>query len=97
MNYTFAPFAKPLYVMLKPIGSVCNLRCKYCYYLDKKQYYPEEKRYIMSDELLELFIQQYIESQTMFDRWRIMIINFIRENSRFTQNEKTMSKPPGDK
>ncbi|GHV22888.1 anaerobic sulfatase maturase [Bacteroidia bacterium] len=67
MNYTFAPFAKPLYVMLKPIGSVCNLRCKYCYYLDKKQYYPEEKRYIMSDELLELFIQQYIESQTMFD------------------------------
>lgn len=67
MNYTFAPFAKPLYVMLKPIGSVCNLRCKYCYYLDKKQYYPEEKRYIMSDELLERFTQQYIESQTMFD------------------------------
>ncbi|MDR1371334.1 MAG: anaerobic sulfatase-maturation protein [Dysgonamonadaceae bacterium] len=67
MDYTIAPFAKPLYVMLKPIGSVCNLRCKYCYYLDKKQYYPEEKRYVMSDELLECFVQQYIESQTMFD------------------------------
>ncbi len=56
-----------MYVMLKPIGSVCNLRCKYCYYLDKKQYYPEEKRYVMSDELLERFTQQYIESQTMFE------------------------------
>ena len=53
--------------MLKPIGSVCNLRCKYCYYLDKKQFYPDEKRYVMSDEQLELFTRQYIESQTMFD------------------------------
>ncbi len=67
MTLPFAPFAKPLYVILKPIGSVCNLRCKYCYYLDKKQYYPEEKRYVMSDELLEQFTREYIESQTMFD------------------------------
>ena len=67
MTNVFTPFAKPLYVMLKPIGSVCNLRCKYCYYLDKKQFYPEEKRYVMSDEFLELFTRQYIESQTMFD------------------------------
>lgn len=59
------PFAKPLYLMLKPVGAACNLRCKYCYYLEKKELYPDDKRYIMSDELLELFIKQYIESQTM--------------------------------
>ena len=27
---TYAPFAKPLYVMLKPVGAVCNLACDYC-------------------------------------------------------------------
>lgn len=60
-----APFAKPLYLMLKPVGAACNLRCKYCYYLEKKELYPDDNRYIMSDELLELFIKQYLESQTM--------------------------------
>ena len=63
-GFTFAPFANPLYVMLKPIGAVCNLRCNYCYYLEKKGLYPDEKRYTMSEELLEKFIEQYLESQT---------------------------------
>lgn len=65
---TFAPFARPLYVMAKPVGSVCNLACTYCYYLEKSHLYKQEDpagRFTMSDELLELFIQQYIESQTM--------------------------------
>lgn len=30
---TLTPFARPLYVMLKPAGPMCNLRCQYCYYL----------------------------------------------------------------
>ncbi|MDR3268794.1 MAG: anaerobic sulfatase-maturation protein [Tannerella sp.] len=59
------PFAQPLYVMLKPIGAVCNLRCKYCYYLEKKGLYPEVKNHLMSDALLERFICQYMESHTM--------------------------------
>lgn len=63
---TFAPFAKPLYVMLKPVSSVCNLSCKYCYYLEKTNLYKDDaaSRYIMSDELLEKFTEQYINSQT---------------------------------
>ncbi len=66
MNSTYiSPFANPLYVMLKPIGAICNLRCKYCYYLDKKGLYPDEKRYVMTDVILEEFIRQYLESQTM--------------------------------
>ncbi|MBD8388837.1 anaerobic sulfatase-maturation protein [Dysgonomonas sp. BGC7] len=60
-----SPFARPLYVMLKPIGAVCNLRCKYCYYLEKKDLYPEAKNYVMRDEILEKFIEQYLNSQTM--------------------------------
>ena len=35
---TYAPFAKPLYVMVKPVGAVCNLACEYCYYLEKGIY-----------------------------------------------------------
>ncbi len=30
-----SPFASPLYVMPKPVGSACNMACKYCYYLEK--------------------------------------------------------------
>ena len=26
-----SPFSKPMYIMLKPAGSLCNLRCKYCF------------------------------------------------------------------
>lgn len=62
---TYAPFAKPLYVMLKPIGATCNLGCTYCYYLEKKELYPEQGKTIMSDDLLEKFVSQYIEAQTM--------------------------------
>ncbi|MCD8261198.1 MAG: anaerobic sulfatase-maturation protein [Bacteroides sp.] len=65
MTKTYAPFAKPMYVILKPIGSVCNLACEYCYYLEKSVLYKEEPRQVMSEELLEKFIEQYINSQTM--------------------------------
>lgn len=62
----YAPFAKPLYLMLKPIGAVCNLGCTYCYYLEKKELYPNKgNKTIMSDDLLERFVSQYIEAQTM--------------------------------
>lgn len=62
---TYAPFAKPLYVMLKPVGAVCNLACDYCYYLEKSKLYVNNPKHVMSDELLEKFIEEYINSQTM--------------------------------
>lgn len=61
---TFSPFARPLYVMLKPVGAHCNLACDYCYYLDKKKLYDGVPRHILSEELLEHFIQEYIGAQT---------------------------------
>ena len=66
MNDNIAnPFAKPLYVMLKPAGAHCNLACKYCYYLEKNKLYPTAQRHLMSDEMLERFTREYIEAQTM--------------------------------
>lgn len=62
---TFAPFSKPLYVMLKPGGSSCNLACDYCYYLEKTKLYSQNKHRVMSDMLLERFVKEYLESQTM--------------------------------
>ena len=59
------PFAKPLYVMLKPAGAHCNLACKYCYYLEKSKLYATSQRHLMTDEMLERFTQEYIEAQTM--------------------------------
>lgn len=64
---TYAPFAKPLYVMTKPVSSICNLSCKYCYYLEKNNLYKKpdvNDKFIMSDELLERFVKDYLRSQT---------------------------------
>ena len=58
-------------VMLKPIGPVCNLNCTYCYYLEKKNIYPKQKQFILPDNVLELFIKQYIEIQ------EVPLINFV--------------------
>lgn len=60
-----SPFSRPLYVMTKPAGASCNLACEYCYYLEKLQLYRHDARHVMSDEMLERFVKQYIESQTM--------------------------------
>lgn len=65
MSKTLLPFSKPMYIMLKPAGSLCNMRCQYCYYLEKGQMYKEDKNRVISDSMLETFIKNYIESQTL--------------------------------
>ncbi|MFQ7112583.1 anaerobic sulfatase-maturation protein [Hallella bergensis] len=62
---TIAPFSHPLYIMLKPVGAHCNMACDYCYYLEKSNLYAQVPRHVMSEELLERFTKEYIESQTM--------------------------------
>ncbi len=49
--------------MAKPFGAICNLDCSYCYYLGKKEMYPASESFRMSDEVLEQYIRQYIDSQ----------------------------------
>lgn len=59
---------KSCQVMIKPTGSVCNLDCKYCFYLEKEMLYPDRKaNYRMSDDMLELFIKQHIAAQDVND------------------------------
>jgi len=66
-------FQKPVafQVMAKPISSVCNLNCTYCYYLEKEKLYSNTGSYRMNDVILESFVKQYIEAQ------EIPVVSFI--------------------
>lgn len=58
-------------VMVKPVGSLCNLDCAYCYYLDKSGIYGGETA-LMSDEVLEKVISEsirYNESEEITFEW----------------------------
>lgn len=53
-------------IMIKPAGSLCNLDCSYCYYLDKAEIYGgREPR--MSLEMLETYIREYIAANDVSD------------------------------
>ncbi len=49
-------------VFAKPIGPVCNLACRYCYYLDKKEASQNVEHFRMPFDLLEEYIVQHIEA-----------------------------------
>ncbi len=50
------------HVLAKPTGAICNLDCKYCFFLSKETLYPGS-RFRMSEEVLEAYVRQLIESQ----------------------------------
>ncbi len=56
IDAAFSPFLRR-YVMAKPTGSRCNLGCAYCYYLPTAEVVRQA---VMSDEVLEAYIRQYI-------------------------------------
>lgn len=53
----------PFHVLTKPIGPICNLDCKYCFYLEKEVLYPDTSKWAMPADVLESYIQQYIQQQ----------------------------------
>ncbi|MBR6649160.1 MAG: anaerobic sulfatase-maturation protein [Bacteroidaceae bacterium] len=64
-NYSLTDIARmrraPAFsTMVKPIGSACNLDCNYCYYRDKSEIY-NGKMPLMSEQLLEEYIKQYLQ------------------------------------
>ena len=50
-----------IHILAKPSGATCNLACSYCFFLDKELLYPNST-FRMSEETLEVYIQQLIES-----------------------------------
>ncbi len=60
MQTTQAPSA--FHLLTKPTGAICNLDCKYCFFLSKEMLYPNS-RFRMEDDLLETYLRQYIAAQ----------------------------------
>jgi uncharacterized protein len=62
---TTSPSTGPraFHLMTKPIGPICNLDCKYCFYLEKEKLYPDQQKWKMPDDVLERYIREYIECQ----------------------------------
>jgi len=51
---------KPFSLLVKPASADCNLRCDYCFYLDKRGLYPESAVHRMSDDVLEGIVSRYM-------------------------------------
>jgi len=59
---TFPENAPPsFHVLIKPTGAICNLDCKYCFFLSKEMLYPGS-RFQMAEDLLETYLKQLLES-----------------------------------
>lgn len=50
------------HIMAKPNGPLCNLNCRYCFYLEKERLYPDRSDFLMNDSVLESFIKQKMET-----------------------------------
>ncbi len=50
------------HLLVKPTGAVCNLSCKYCFFLSKENLYPSRESRLMDEATLETYIRQLMES-----------------------------------
>lgn len=53
------------HIMTKPTGPICNLDCKYCFYLEKENLYPKDTDWAMPVEVLETFIRDHIAAHSV--------------------------------
>ncbi len=60
MPSTNAPPA--FHILAKPTGAICNLNCSYCFFLAKRDLYPQSE-FRMTDEVLESYVEQYLTAQ----------------------------------
>jgi len=80
------------HITIKPRGAICNLDCKYCYFLSKENMYPGST-FRMSDQVLEQFTAQYIEAQRVPEvtfSWQggeptLMGLDFFRRATAYQQ------------
>jgi uncharacterized protein len=79
--------------MVKPIGPICNIGCKYCFYLEKENLFETGEKWKMSEEMLERYVRSYIESQPKTNQpivfaWQggeptLMGVDFFRKAVKF--------------
>ncbi len=53
---------KPFTLLIKPASADCNLRCPYCFYLDRAALYPGSSVHRMSDEVLTALVEGYLQT-----------------------------------
>ena len=55
----------PFHLITKPIGAQCNLRCEYCFYLEKTDLYPGQRAaaFRMSEAMLERMIKSLVQAR----------------------------------
>lgn len=49
-------------LLVKPASADCNLKCTYCFYLDKKKLYPQDKKHRMSEDTLKRTLRNYFST-----------------------------------
>ena len=54
---------RPFTLLVKPASADCNLRCEYCFYLEKSRLYPGSKHHRMSAAVLERMIEGYMATK----------------------------------
>jgi len=83
---------KPFSLLIKPTSADCNLRCEYCFYLDRSALYPETKRHRMSDTVLDRMISSYMATAqpAYYFGWQggeptLMGVEFFRRVTEYQQ------------
>jgi uncharacterized protein len=87
VSHSLTDERRGFHILTKPIGPICNLDCKYCFYLEKEKLYPGERQWRMSDEVLGEYVRQYIEAQPgpeVFFAWQggeptLLGVDFFRK------------------
>jgi uncharacterized protein len=87
-------------VFAKPVGATCNLKCSYCYYLNKQKLYTGTNHFLMSDDVLRKYIVQHIEASTehvIHFSWHggeplLAGIDFFRKVLKFQSSHKPTGK-----
>jgi uncharacterized protein len=92
MKQNIATTTRPFHLLSKPTGAICNLDCKYCFFLSKEMLYPGD-RFRMSDELLETYLRQLLEAQPLGEvnvAWQggeptLMGLDFFRRSIEYVE------------
>src|SRR5580693_2417912 len=67
------------HVLAKPTGAICNLDCKYCFFLSKDALYPGSK-FRMSDDVLEAYIRHAVTLASKYIARGVALEHTIQTN-----------------